>query len=282
MKYESKIKIFNLPLICISLGEPAVGFIAIGQFAYGFITIAQFGVGLIFAFGQFTAGAYSIAQFSFGPVMSIGQFAFGWYSIGMLAVGYKGLHMIGWHFINNNFLGPLAADMEIIGYNLIYLVVLICLVIAFYTVFGFAAAAGVKATIRKISSKKENDDTGLFFNIEVITHTVFILLSFFLVAQFMNYTGLSSYLDKGNYRYLEKYGKTAEAEVLDVKYPGVTINDDGVVKIRVKVLPGDRETDPFTAVISTMNNKAGYLRIEQRIKVKYNPNNPKKVILVNE
>jgi len=287
MTYRSKTKIFNIPLICISTDETAIGFIAIGQFAYGFFTLAQFGVGLIFGLGQFMGGAISIAQFSFGPVISIGQFALGWFSIGMIAFGFEGLHMLGYHFIKRNFLSALAGDWEVIGYNLLFVFVFLCLVLVFNMLFGFAVTGltnGVKTIINAMRNKKDDDQTESrsFLNIKVIVHTLFILSSFFIIWQFMNYTGISTALDKGGYKYTEKNGKPAEAEILEIKHPGVTINDDSVTVLILKVYPNDRETDPFKAKISTTDDYADYLHVEQRIKVKYNPKNPKKVILVNE
>ncbi|MBN2546985.1 MAG: hypothetical protein JXB50_14385 [Spirochaetes bacterium] len=286
MVYRSKINIFNLPLISISFTEPAVGFIAIGQFGYGFFTLAQFGVGLIFGLGQFMAGAFSIAQFSFGPIMSIGQFALGWFSIGMIAAGFEGLHMMGYHFIKRNFLSAMIGDWEVLGYNMLSMIIFISLVLIFNFLFGFAAdgiAGGLKTIINTMRNKKENEvENRSIFNTNTIARTIFILLSFVLIWQFMNYTGISSALDKGNYKYIEKNGRTAEAEILKIKYPGVTINDNNVAVITVKIYPDDRETEPFTAKISTIIGETDYLKIEQKIQVKYDPRIPKKVIWIKE
>jgi hypothetical protein len=88
MAYESKIRIFGMPLL--SVGFVAKGFISIGFSGIGVITIAQFGVGII-SITQFGVGLISIAQFSAGG-FTVGQFAFGLlFAFGMFAIGFASI-----------------------------------------------------------------------------------------------------------------------------------------------------------------------------------------------
>lgn len=98
MAWDSKIKIFNLPLFSfgaqprgiIAIGWISGGIIAIGQFGYGVITIAQFGIGII-SLTQMGAGFIVIGQMAIGLIFAFGQLALGFFSIGGGGFGYYGM-----------------------------------------------------------------------------------------------------------------------------------------------------------------------------------------------
>ncbi len=132
--YQSKVKLLRLPLVDIAigpdadgsrrtaigifaLGQKSIGVFSIGQFSFGLITVSQFGIGILFGLGQFMGGLIVVAQFSIGLVMSLGQFAAGFYSIGMIALGYEGLAMAGWHYVPNNFLSGVLPYFKVFFIN---------------------------------------------------------------------------------------------------------------------------------------------------------------------
>ena len=89
-EYISKIKIFNLPLVHINVGNgrasKAKGIIAIGNYAYGLITIGLFCFGGI-SIGILPIGLISLGCLSIGLLLSIGALAIGTVSIGGISIG---------------------------------------------------------------------------------------------------------------------------------------------------------------------------------------------------
>lgn len=112
--YESKRKLFGLPLLSINLGPPdsngnlryAKGIVAIGTKASGFIALGTLSVKGVFSIGFLGVGIITISVAGVGIVsvstfglgiISVGIFAVGYISIGILSIGIKsiGIFSIG-------------------------------------------------------------------------------------------------------------------------------------------------------------------------------------------
>jgi hypothetical protein len=81
-----------------------------------------------------------------------------------------------------------------------------------------------------------------------------------------------------NYRYVDRVGEKAMAEVLDISDTGITINKNPKVRLVLKVFPKGRP--PYEAVIKQVVSRLTVPRIGDRVKVKYDPENPANVILL--
>ena len=299
MIYKSKIKIFGLPLIHITgVNEDAVGFIAVGQRAYGIIAFGQFGVGILLGVGQFMAGFFCIAQFSIGPIMSIGQFALGWYSIGMIAVGYEGLHMIGYHFVKNNFLAKYIKDWDVFINHLIYLIIftsLACLFTFLFYIFRKFVFAGIKNGILKIINASDLKDTLTDYKKDNVDEEpkikksrkkkysyfitiIFIIISLFIANKFFDFKNIRKALNKTRYNKISKIGEPATGTILEINDMRITINTYYMVKLKVKVLPQDKRIIPYEAELVTLVSRANPFRIGESISIKYDPNDPQEII----
>ena len=300
MSYKSKTKIFGLPFIHITgVNEDAIGFIAIGQRAYGIIAIGQFGVGILFGLGQFMAGFFCIAQFSLGPIMSIGQFGIGWYSIGMIAVGYEGLHMIGYHFVKNNFLAKYIKDWEVFIHNLISIIIFTGLVILLsFLVYVFRkfVFTGIKNGILKIinasdlkntlTDYKKNNNAPENPNTKktpkkkysYLFTIILIIISLFIVNKFLGISNISKVFNKTRYKKITKIGEPATGKILEIKDMHITVNTYYIVKLKVEVFPQDNRIKPYEAELVTLVSRANPFRIGESISIKYDPDNPQEII----
>lgn len=111
-EYESKTKLFNMPLIHINIGfgvRRAKGIIAVGNIATGLLSIGLVSIGLI-SIGVLALGLL----FGFGVValgfLSIGTIAVGFLSIASISVGYFSIGAIG---IGKYSIGALAYGSSI-------------------------------------------------------------------------------------------------------------------------------------------------------------------------
>lgn len=89
-EYQSKTKIFNLPLVHINIGrglKKAKGIIAIGNIAYGIFAIGIVSIGLL-TFGCVSLALVAIGAISTGLLLGIGSIAVGTIAIGAIAIGY--------------------------------------------------------------------------------------------------------------------------------------------------------------------------------------------------
>ncbi|MBN1409663.1 MAG: hypothetical protein JW969_02390 [Spirochaetales bacterium] len=285
MAYKSRITVFGIPLICVSGSEPAVGFIAIGQFAYGFFTLGQFGIGLIFGIGQFMGGFLSIAQFSFGPLLSIGQFSVGWYSIGMFSFGYEGLHMIGYHFLENNFLDGIIRDGDSI-FDLLIRVVIFTVLTIFITIFLRSIYKGAKRILKKIlkaidttgeKSAKKKSESGKG---KIIYNTAVLLAGMLLAWQIMNWAGMNQFFDEVKYERISMIGKGGTAEILEVKEPFLQLSEDEILLLVIMVYPTNTEITPYRAeMVIPLDKKSPDPGMQ--IKIKYDPQNLSDIVLDN-
>jgi hypothetical protein len=100
-EWKTRVKLFGIPLICISYGRDlqgtirvAKGFLAVGQIAIGGIAIGGFAAGLI-SIGLLSIGLLAAGVWALG-LLAVGQMACGLLAIGQVVVGLYGLGQIGW------------------------------------------------------------------------------------------------------------------------------------------------------------------------------------------
>ncbi|MDY0209798.1 MAG: helix-turn-helix transcriptional regulator [Acholeplasma sp.] len=86
-EYQSKKKLFGIPLVHILIGKnnKARGIIAIGLDAQGFIAIGMFSRGLL-SIGVLSLGLLSLGSIAFG-LLSLAAIAFGGIAVGAVAIG---------------------------------------------------------------------------------------------------------------------------------------------------------------------------------------------------
>ena len=112
VRYESRIRIFNLPIVSIAIGPNperaenrglARGFIAIGDISVGVISFGGLAFG-IFSFGGASVGLASVGGLAIG-IVSLGGAAIGLLAaVGGVAIGYNavGATAIGIRFFENS------------------------------------------------------------------------------------------------------------------------------------------------------------------------------------
>ncbi|RPJ06482.1 MAG: hypothetical protein EHM28_09990 [Spirochaetaceae bacterium] len=295
MAYKSKTTIFGLPLIHISASEPAIGFIAIGQTAYGFFSIGQFGVGLVFGIGQFMAGLVTIGQFSIGPIMSIGMFSAGWFSIGMFSAGYEGLHLIGYHFIENNFLERFVPDWEGLVFSLVYLIIF-CLFVFLSNLIVNMAVGGITSGIEQIMLKMNTDEKGAStghetlkgdngsekkpFPVQKTARICFFILSLPLVWFGLHQLRIDKAFDRTTVNRVLKTGRDGVGEVVRATDMSVSINDSQAWLVEVLVTPDDVEREPYMAETIVFEDEGGSVSVGEKFSLKYDPKKPEDIAAV--
>lgn len=80
-----------------------------------------------------------------------------------------------------------------------------------------------------------------------------------------------------NYKRINEIGESAEALVLDISDTGISINLNPKIRLTLKVYPKDRE--PYVATVSQVVSRITVPRVGDRLNVKYDPNDPAKVII---
>ncbi len=273
MAYQSKTKIFGIPLICISGDEPAFGFIAIGQFAYGFFTVAQFGVGVIFGIGQFMVGLFTVAQFSVGIIMSLGQFSLGWYSIGMIAIGYHGLHGLGYHYLNGSYLDFIlkgwGAFKSTFIFFLQYSVLVYVINLAYKLVFF---------TFNKDSHKKSEVEIKKSYKKRII----FFVSSMLVVWIFLDtYYGNRIY-NEIEYQVIRERGMPALGTVLGLEDLNTTVGEDSIYLIKVLVTPLEENITPYEAELTSVITEKEDIDIGDNIEIRYRPGKLKDIAWVRD
>jgi hypothetical protein len=268
MAFKSKTKIFGLPLVCISGTEPAYGIIAIGQVAYGFFTIAQFGVGIIFGIGQFMAGFFTIAQFSVGLIMSVGQFSLGWYSIGMIAIGYHGIHGLGYHFLNGSYIDFIfkgwGAFKNTFIFFLQYTVLVYIVNLAYKLVFF---------TFNKDSHNKEEEEIKKSYKRRMI----FLVCSMLVIWIFLDtYYGNRIY-NECEYSVIREKGMPAIGTVLGLEDLNTSVDENSIYRIKVLVTPLEENITPYEAELNSVITEDEDIKIGDSIELRYRPEKLKDV-----
>ena len=77
---------------------------------------------------------------------------------------------------------------------------------------------------------------------------------------------------------LAKTGKDAEAEVLGIQDSGMTVNMNPVVVLTMKVMPA--EGAEFQTAGQLMVSRLSIPRAGDKVKIKYNPDNPSQFVIV--
>jgi hypothetical protein len=278
MSYKSKAVLFGLPLVHVSGGEPAVGFIAVGQIAYGFITIGQFGVGIIFGLGQFMAGAITIAQFSLGALFSVGQFSFGWHSLGFPAIGYEGV--FGLHFVERNFL---SGFINLNG--VIFAAVFFLLFAALCAGCVYLLKAGRTLLVRGSSAtsdphskrKKINNENPRLSPFQFAKVTV-VMITMFAAWQILHADRIDRVLNEDKVVMLNEKGKEGTAVIQEVHIPFLQFAKAKTVLLNARVSPVNTEIDPYEAEIIVSRDVDYSFREGMKIRVRYDPSRKGDVI----
>ena len=273
MAYQSKIKIFGIPLICISGDEPAFGFIAIGQFAYGFFTLAQFGVGIIFGIGQFMAGLFTIAQFSVGIIMSLGQFSLGWYSIGMLAIGYHGIHGMGFHYINGSYLNFIIRGWGAFKNSFIFLLQYAGLVYVANLVYKL-----VFFTFNKDSHNKEDEEIKKSHKKRIIFFVCSLLAAWIFLDTYYG----NRIFNETEYQVIRERGMPALGTVMELEDLNTKVGEDSIYLVKVLVTPLEENITPYEAELTSVITEKENLNIGASINLRYLPGRLKEIAWVRD
>lgn len=90
------------------------------------------------------------------------------------------------------------------------------------------------------------------------------------------YTGWGT--TSGKYKWLMHNGRDAEATILTMKDTGITLNNSPYVSFRLRVEPAGAA--PFEVGVRAFVSRIAIPDVGDRVKVKYDPDNPQRVIMV--
>ncbi|MCG3139538.1 MAG: hypothetical protein HDKAJFGB_00415 [Anaerolineae bacterium] len=102
---------------------------------------------------------------------------------------------------------------------------------------------------------------------------LFVGVGLFLLMMFMGW-GTTS----GKYKWLMRNGREAEATILEMKDTGVTLNNSPYVRFRLRVTPSAGA--PFEVGVRAFVSRVALPRVGEQVRVKYDPDNPKHVIMI--